>query len=132
MPKATQTPATVLQSLMDEYELNPFSLSKKIALSNSSIRQILNGKSGITVSTALRFARFFGQTPAYWLDIQLQADLKEAESDKELQAILKGISKVEKPSAKAKEKPGKKAATPAKGKKPGKAPAKKPGARKAK
>lgn len=102
MPKSQLTPASALQSCMDEYQLNPFSLSKKIGLSNSSIRQILNGKSGISVPTALRLAKFFGQSPVYWLDIQLQADLKSADNDKELQKVIKGITKAVKPSAKDK------------------------------
>jgi plasmid maintenance system antidote protein VapI len=63
MPKS-QTPATVLQSFMDEYQLNPFSLSKEIHLSNSAVRLLVIGKSKVTVHIALRLARLFGQTPA--------------------------------------------------------------------
>ena len=106
MPKLLQTPVSVLTSLMNEYQLNPFSLSQKIGLSNSSIRQILMGNSGISVPTALKLAKFFGQCPSYWLDLQLQADIKEAENNKELQKILKGISRVAKPSASIKGKSG--------------------------
>ena len=129
MPKSQQTPISTLKELMDEYQLNPFSLSKKIGLSNSSIRQILIGKSGISVPTALRLSKFFGQGSSFWLDLQLQADLKEAESDKELQTVLKGIVKAQKPSesAKAKGKTDKKAGEKPKkaGRGPGKKPAKK-------
>jgi len=98
MPKP-QTPASVLQFLMDEYHLNPFSLSKGIHLSNSAVRLLVIGKSKVTVPTALRLAKFFGQTPAYWLDLQREADLNEASKDKELQDTLKTISKAKKPAA---------------------------------
>ena len=111
MPKTTQTPASVLTALMEEYQLNPFSLSKEIKLSASGVRQIVTGKSKISVPTALRLAKFFGQTPVYWLNLQMDADLGEAGKDKELTAILKDISKVKKPAAKAKSKPAAKAAT---------------------
>jgi len=97
MPKS-QTPASVLQSLMDEYQLNPFSLSKGLHLSNSAVRLLVIGKANISVSTALRLAKFFGQTPAYWLDLQREADLNEASKDKELQDILKAIPKAKKPA----------------------------------
>jgi len=113
MPKANQTPASVLVSLMDEYQLNPFSLSKAISLSPSSVRLLVTGKSKVTVPTALRLAKFFDQSPSFWLDLQREADLLEAGKDKDLQDILKGISKVKKPAAikpKASEKPGKKKA----------------------
>jgi antitoxin HigA-1 len=98
MPKA-QTPATALQSLMDEYQLTPFSLSKELHLSNSAVRLLVIGKANISVSTALRLAKFFGQTPAYWLDLQRETDLNEASKDKELQDILKAIPKARKPAA---------------------------------
>jgi antitoxin HigA-1 len=98
MPKS-QTPATVLQSLMDEYQLNPFSLSKEINLSNSAVRLLVIGKSKVTVHIALRLAKFFGQTPDYWLDLQREADLSEASKDKELQDALVSIPKAKKPAA---------------------------------
>ena len=99
MPKSSQTPATVLQSLMDEYQLNPLSLSKAVNLSQSVVRQLIIGKAKVSVPTALRLAKLFGQTPAFWLDLQREADLDEASKDKELQDILKGISKAKKPAA---------------------------------
>jgi addiction module HigA family antidote len=95
MPKP-QLPTSVLQSLMDEYQLNPFSLSKELHLSNSVVRMLVMGRANISVSTALRLTKFFGQTPAYWLDLQREADLNEASRDKELQDILKAIPKAKK------------------------------------
>jgi addiction module HigA family antidote len=97
MAKMLQTPASVLQSLMDEYQLNPFSLSKAVNQSPAGVRQLVIGQSKVTVPTALRLAKLFGQTPAFWLDLQREVDLSEASKDKELQEILKGISKIKKP-----------------------------------
>ena len=125
MPKVTQTPALVLQSLMDEYQVNPFSLSKAISLSSSSVRQIVTGKSKISVPTALRLAKFFGHTPDFWLDLQRETELYNAGKDNELQAILKGISKAKKPTVakqQSTEKPGKKDTVANKRKKTVKAP----------
>ena len=98
MPKNLQTPADALNALMEDYQLNPFSLSKQVGLSTSSVRNIATGKSGVTVPTALRFAKFFGQCPSFWLDLQLQADMQKASSDKELQSELKTIPKAKKPA----------------------------------
>jgi addiction module HigA family antidote len=103
MPKTTQTPSSVLSSLMDEYQLNPFSLSKEISLSHSAVRLIANGKGKITVATALRLAKYFGQTPEYWLDLQRASDLDKAQKDKNLMAVIKGI-KAKKPTASVKSK----------------------------
>jgi len=106
MPKP-QTPATVLQSLMDEYQLNPFSLSKALNLSNSAVRLLVIGKAKITVHIALRLTKLFGQTPDYWLDLQRETDLSEASKDKELQDTLKTITKARKPAVPKNETPEK-------------------------
>jgi len=138
MAKAKQTPQAVLNKLMNEYQLNAFSLSKAIKLSPTSVRLIVIGKSKITVPTALRLAKFFGQSPAYWLDLQNDADLADAARDGKLQSAVNSIGKVKKPAPKAKAaaKPAKKAKkagakkakAPARGKKPA---AMKAGAKKA-
>ena len=106
MPKTTQTPSSVLLSLMEEYQLTPFSLSKEINLSYAAMRLIAKGKSKITIPTALRLAKYFGQTPDYWLDLQRSTDLSEAQKDTDLMAIIKGISKAKKPAASTKNDPG--------------------------
>ena len=102
MPKTAKSPAAVLNALLNEYDLNPYSLSKEIKLSASAVRLLVIGKSKITVSTALRLSKYFGNTPSYWLDLQRGYDLLEASLDRKLQTILKGIDKAKKPAAKAK------------------------------
>jgi addiction module HigA family antidote len=116
---------------MNEYQLNPFSLSKAVHLSHSAVRLLVIGKSKVTVPTALRLAKFFGQTPAFWLDLQREADLNEASKDSKMQNILKAINKAKKPAApkpEAAKKPSKKLSLSDKRKKA----AKTPGARAAK
>ena len=108
MPKTAQTPVSALKSIMEEYQLTAYSLSKAISLSNSAVLQILKGKTKISVSTALRLSKFFERPAAYWLDLQREADLAEAAKDKELSSVLKGISKAKKPAAKTKAKAAKK------------------------
>ncbi len=45
------------------------------------ITAILNGERGITAETALRLARYFGTTPAFWLNLQQAFELRTAEKD---------------------------------------------------
>jgi addiction module HigA family antidote len=132
MPKSAQTPASVLIALMEEYQLNAFSLSKEINLNQSSVRQLVTGKSKVKVPTALRLAKYFGQTPDYWLDLQRETDFKDAQNDKKLMAIVKGISKAKKPTAKpkAQSKTAKKTTLSDKRKKAAKVPGAKPASRK--
>ncbi|MDR0473338.1 MAG: HigA family addiction module antidote protein [Treponema sp.] len=102
MPKTTKTPGSALMSLLAEYDLNPFALSKAVGLSYATIRLILFGESKLSISAALRFSKFFGNTPAFWLDLQRETDLIEAENDKKLQSALKVIKRAVKPSAASK------------------------------
>ena len=104
MPKPNKTPAIVLQSLMEEYQLSNLALSRAIKLSPSMVRQIVLGKSKLSISIVLRLSKFFGNTPAFWLDLQRAMLLSEAEKDKKLSAVLKSIDKVKKPVAKPKQK----------------------------
>jgi addiction module HigA family antidote len=41
----------------------------------SRVYEIVNGWRGITPSTALRLAKFFGVSPDFWMNLQLRWDL---------------------------------------------------------
>ena len=134
MQKSTKTPSSVLVSLMDEYGLNPYILAKEIGLSYSAVRMIALGNIKISASTALRLAKYFGNTPAFWLSLQQEADLTEAGNDKNLQSALKTIKKAVKraPTSKATVKPRKKITMSDKRKAAAKVPGSKPVSRKKK
>jgi addiction module HigA family antidote len=84
---------------MDDYQLNPVRLAKAISMSPSAIRQIVIGKTGITVPVALRLAKHFGTTPDYWINVQRSKDLAEAGKDDRLSAVIKSIPTAKKPLA---------------------------------
>ena len=42
---------------------------------------IVNGKRGVTANTALRLARYFGNSPEFWLNLQAAHDLRAAERE---------------------------------------------------
>ena len=64
-------------------------LASEIHVPYQRINEIINGQRGITPSTALRFAKFFGMTEDFWMNIQLRWDLYQARKseEKELKAI---------------------------------------------
>jgi addiction module HigA family antidote len=43
------------------------------------VNELVNGKRGITPSTALRLAKYFGTTPGFWMNLQLRWDLYRAQ-----------------------------------------------------
>jgi addiction module HigA family antidote len=53
-------------------------LALKIRVPATRIGEIVKGKRAITPDTALRLARFFGNSPEFWLNLQQSHDLSKA------------------------------------------------------
>lgn len=66
-------------------------LADAIRVPYQRINEIVSGKRGVTPSTALRLAKFFGMSPDFWLNLQVKFDLYLAgkKEKTELQAIKK-------------------------------------------
>ena len=74
--------------------LNPMGITQKelavsIHVPYQRINEIINRKRGITPSTALRLAKFFGMSEEFWMNLQLRCDLYKAKQseEKELKTI---------------------------------------------
>ena len=76
------------EMLLEEF-LKPMGLSQRdlavaIHVPYQRVNEIINGRRGITPSTALRLAKFFRVSPDFWMNIQLRWDLffaKQAEAN---------------------------------------------------
>lgn len=71
------------EMLREEF-LIPMNLTQKeladsIQVPYQRINEIVSGKRGVTPSTALRFAKFFGMSAEFWLNLQIKFDLYFAE-----------------------------------------------------
>ena len=53
-------------------------LALKIRVPATRIGEIVHAKRAITPDTALRLARFFGNSPEFWLNLQQMHDLSKA------------------------------------------------------
>ncbi len=70
------------EMLAEEF-LNPMGVSQRdlataIHVPYQRVNEIINGKRGITPSTALRLAKYFGTTEDFWMNLQLRWDLFRA------------------------------------------------------
>jgi antitoxin HigA-1 len=77
--RVTTSPGEMLQ----EEFLGPLGITKnalamKIRVPATRIGDIIHGKRAITPDTALRLARFFGNSPEFWLNLQQMHDLSKA------------------------------------------------------
>jgi addiction module HigA family antidote len=79
------TPIHPGEILLEEYlqplELSQYRLAQDISVSPRRINEIVHGTRAITADTALRFARFFGTSDRFWLNLQTRYDL-EIERDR--------------------------------------------------
>ena len=82
MNKKKLTPVHPGEVLLEEF-LKPMGLSQSrlaldIGVHPRRINEIAQGKRSITADTALRFARYFGTSPQFWLGLQADYDLDVA------------------------------------------------------
>jgi addiction module HigA family antidote len=57
--------------------LTAYKLAKAIFIPQNRLSEIIHGKRSITVDTAIRFSKFFGTSPKFWLGLQMDYDLEE-------------------------------------------------------
>jgi addiction module HigA family antidote len=79
----------LLEEFLLPMNLTQRELAEGIHVPYQRINEIVNGKRGITPSTSLRFAKFFGTSAGFWMNLQLRWDLYHAQKSEasELQTI---------------------------------------------
>ncbi len=75
-------PGEVLrEEFMLPFKLTMNGLAHELRIPTTRVSEIWHERRGITTDTALRLARYFGTTPQFWMNLQVQYDLDEAEDD---------------------------------------------------
>ena len=64
-----------------DYGLTQYSLAKALHIPHSRLTEIVKGRRAITADTALRLARFYGNSAAFWLNLQADYDLRVADTE---------------------------------------------------
>lgn len=95
----THRPPTHPGEMLLEEFLTPMGLSQRelaeaLHVPYQRINEIINGRRGMTPSTALRLARFLGMSADFWVNVQLRWDLYHArlEESEALEAIRPHIT----------------------------------------
>ena len=88
-----RTPTHPGEMLLEEF-LHPLGLTQReladaLRVPYQRINELVNGRRGITPSTALRLAKYLDTSASFWLNLQLRWDLYHATRSeaKELSAI---------------------------------------------
>lgn len=83
-----RTPTHPGEMLLEDF-LKPMGLTQQqladgIHVPYQRVNELINGKRGVTPSTALRLSRFFGNTPDFWMNLQMRWDIyfaQQSEAD---------------------------------------------------
>ncbi len=72
-------PGRILKRELRGRSLSANKLALALRVPSGRITSILNGKRAITPETALRLARYFGNSPQFWMNLQTSYELQVAE-----------------------------------------------------
>ncbi|MDR0526504.1 MAG: HigA family addiction module antidote protein [Spirochaetaceae bacterium] len=88
-----KTPAAVLEKFIKKLGLSQAQVAKDVGLSIMTLKNILEGKANVDIERSLIFAKYFGTTADFWIDLQKKAGLAKAKKDAKLQKQLKELKK---------------------------------------
>jgi addiction module HigA family antidote len=76
---SNRTPTHPGEMLLEEF-LTPMGITQRalataIHVPYQRVNDLINGRRGVTPSSALRLAKYFGNSPDFWMNLQLSWDL---------------------------------------------------------
>ena len=78
--KTPMHPGEVLKELyLDPLDMGAIALARRLGVPRTRIERLIKGTTGMTPDTAIRLARVFNTTPAYWMNLQTNYDMAIAE-----------------------------------------------------
>lgn len=72
-------PGRILKRELQARSLSANKLALALRVPSGRVTSILNRKRAITPETALRLARYFGNSPQFWMNLQTSYELQVAE-----------------------------------------------------
>jgi addiction module HigA family antidote len=87
----------LLKEFLQPMGMTQQQLARQIKVPFQRVNELVNRKRGVTPATALRLSRLFGNTPDFWMNLQMRWDLyraqrKEVEILKKIQPIQNGVT----------------------------------------
>jgi addiction module HigA family antidote len=82
-------PGEFLAEILTELDMTQAQFARAIGVSPMRVSHIIHGARPVTAELALLFGRALSQSPQYWLNLQVDYDLKTAEMtiNERLQAV---------------------------------------------
>lgn len=79
----------LLEEFLNPLGISAYRLAKDTSIPQTRVSEIIKGRRRVTADTALRFSKYFGTTPKFWLGLQDDFDL-----EKEQQSIFHELNNI--------------------------------------
>jgi antitoxin HigA-1 len=83
----THPGVVLLEEFLKPLEISQNKLAMDIHVPATRIGEIVHGRRAVTPETALRLARYFGNSAEFWLNLQQSYDLSKARIQEEEQIV---------------------------------------------
>jgi addiction module HigA family antidote len=81
-------PGEVLKTLyLEPLDMGAIAFARRLDVPRTRIERLIKCTTGITPDTALRLARVFNTTPAYWVNLQTNYDMEVAAKEIDVSGI---------------------------------------------
>ena len=81
-------PGEVLVELyLEPLGMSAIALARRLKVPRTRIERLVKGETGLTVDTAMRLSKFFGNTAEFWMNLQRAHDLARARKTADLSDI---------------------------------------------
>ena len=67
--------------------MSTIALAKRLNVPRTRIERLVKSETSLTVDTAMRLSKFFGNTPEFWMNLQRAYDLSRARDTVDLSSI---------------------------------------------
>jgi len=78
----TITPGEILkEEFLEPLRVTAYRLATDTRMAQTRVSEIVRGKREITLDTAMRLARYFGTSVNFWMNLQLQYELRSVDQE---------------------------------------------------
>lgn len=76
-------PGEIIRDCIEDLGLTVTDAAEVLGVTRANFSKILNGRGGVSPEMSIRLSKAFGSTAAFWLKLQLNYDLAQAEQNSE-------------------------------------------------
>jgi addiction module HigA family antidote len=87
-PLAPVHPGEILRvEFLEPLGMTPYALAAALHVPRTRVERLVREETAVTADTALRLAKYFDMTPAFWLGLQATFDIETTDIDEEIAEI---------------------------------------------